>query len=113
MTKEILNRLLNQILQFGLEKRESLAIDCLLEVKDSEVAKEHLKKLSNEFLSIKFSDFDTEYGLKAVKAQEHLLDNLKIKVFFSTFLEVNGLFIYTIFILFIFLLFRTRFKLYE
>ena len=112
--KEILNRLLNQILQFGLEKRESLAIDCLLEVKDSEVAKEHLKKLSNEFLSIKFSDFDTAYALTAVKAQEHLFDNFEDQsVLFDILRSKWTVYLYNIYIYSFFLLFRTRFKLYE
>ena len=72
---ELLTRLLNQILQFGLDKRDALVIDCIMELKQTNVSIEYLRRLSKEFLTANFSDFDTEFGLKAVKAQDFIVAN--------------------------------------
>lgn len=71
---EELRRLLNQIVQFGLDKRDPMAIDCIVELKMETKSKlDYLRKFSKEFLSKRFSDFDTEFGLKTAKAEESFI----------------------------------------
>ena len=85
----ILNRLLNQILQFGLDKRDPMVVDCLMELK-SQGKFDYLRKLSKEFLTVKFSDFDTEFGLKVLKAEESLVgDDIADQVILFDILRSN------------------------
>ena len=74
---DCLTQLLHQISAFGLERNDPLAIESILPLIDNEkfgsLAIEFINKLSNEFLSSRFNDFDTQYGLTAVKAQVALI----------------------------------------
>ena len=102
---ELLTRLLNQILQFGLDKRDALVIDCIMELKQTNVSIEYLRRLSKEFLTANFSDFDTEFGLKAVKAQEFIVaseDDEDQSVLFDI-LRSNDTILESVFIILIYL----------
>lgn len=65
-----LSSLLDKIVGFGLEKKDPLAIECLLNCNFENSF--YLDKLCQEFLTMRFSDFDSHYGLMALKAQQSL-----------------------------------------
>lgn len=65
--------LLQQIYSYGLEKRDSLTVSCLISLLETgsyeSLVIGALNKLCDEFLSTRFSDFDAQFGLQLLKAQ--------------------------------------------
>lgn len=90
VSSDFVRPLLRRLYSFGLEQRDPLAVHCLISLMGTEfesLANEFLTRLSIEFLSTRFSDFDAQFGLELLKAQnsftsnqEHLFGILKSKL---------------------------------
>ena len=73
---EGLSQLLSLIMNFGLEKRDPLAIESIMCLSHYKSVNLYLERLSREFLSSNFSDFDSQYGLAALKAKYQCMNEM-------------------------------------
>ena len=74
-----LSKLLNRIINFGIEKKDPLCIECIMPIllleKNSliSLARDAIKKLSEEFLTTRFSDFDARFGVLLLNSENLII----------------------------------------